>query len=321
VKEQLMKWKAFMAGYFTFTRRERIGLVLLIFVIIITFLLPAMISNTNTRFVPADTVWIAAVKKLETIKTDKEKKLFDSRTGDADISYSYDRSVSHSPASGTLFYFDPNTIDEAAWKQLGLKDKTIHTIKNYLSKGGHFYKTEDLKKVYGLHSNDYSRLEPYIKIKADISEEKAPVYTRKENESKRFSYNSIDINTADSTAFIALPGIGSKLALRITNFRDKLGGFYAVTQVGETYGLADSTFQKIKQYFKIENTSLKKIDINIATLDELKSHPYIRYAIARALVAYRNEHGLFKQIEDIKQVMVITNEVYNKVSPYLIINN
>ena len=45
---------------------------------------------------------------------------------------------------------------------------------------------------------------------------------------------SVDINTADTTAFISLPGIGSKLAARIVNFRDKLGGFYSIDQVGET---------------------------------------------------------------------------------------
>jgi DNA uptake protein ComE-like DNA-binding protein len=42
---------------------------------------------------------------------------------------------------------------------------------------------------------------------------------------------SVDINSADTSAFIALPGIGSKLAARIVNFRDKLGGFYSIEQV------------------------------------------------------------------------------------------
>jgi DNA uptake protein ComE-like DNA-binding protein len=72
----------------------------------------------------------------------------------------------------------------------------------------------------------------------------------------RFTIFIIDINSADTTSFIALPGIGSKLAARIINFRDKLGGFYSVAQVGETFGLPDSTFQKIKQYLKLENTVL-----------------------------------------------------------------
>ena len=65
-------------------------------------------------------------------------------------------------------------------------------------------------------------------------------------------YSIIDVNTADTSAFISLPGIGSKLAARIVTFREKLGGFYSVEQIGETYGLPDSTFQKIKQWLKLE---------------------------------------------------------------------
>ena len=315
-----------MTGYFTFTRRERIGLLVLVCLIIIIFLLPGIISNKNNNpSIQADTAWIAAAKKLEVIETEKEGKLFNSPSRDNDITYQYDRPVTSSPVTGTLFYFDPNTIDDLAWKKLGLKDKTIHTIKNYLSKGGHFYKAEDLKKVYGLRVNDYSRLEPFIKIATGNADDKPAAnkpaeYARKENETKRFSYNIIDINTADTAAFISLPGIGSKLAARIVNFREKLGGFYSIAQLGETYGLPDSSFQKIRQYLKLETVSVRKININNATLDELKAHPYIRYNIANPIIAYRNEHGSFSRIDDLKKVMAVTDEVYNKISPYLTIN-
>ena len=49
-----------------------------------------------------------------------------------------------------------------------------------------------------------------------------------------------EINSADTTAFIALPGIGSKLAARIVLFREELGGFYNIEQIREVYGLQDS---------------------------------------------------------------------------------
>jgi len=32
---------------------------------------------------------------------------------------------------------------------------------------------------------------------------------------------------------MALPGIGSKLADRIVKFREKLGGFYSISQIGK----------------------------------------------------------------------------------------
>ena len=119
---------------------------------------------------------------------------------------------------------------------------------------------------------------------------------------------------------IALPGIGSKLAQRIITFRDKLGGFYKIEQVAETFALPDSTFQKIKNRLLLANTALKQININTATLDELKSHPYLRYAIANAIVQYRAQHGNFNSISDLKKMALVTDELFTKAAPYLKIN-
>ena len=211
------------------------------------------------------------------------------------------------------------------WQKLGLRDKTISTIQNYLSKGGKFRKAEDLQRIYGLFPNEFERIAPYIKIEPAVEKNNQKEFTdRQPTENppvKTYTsrYTVVDINLADTTALIALPGIGSKLATRIIAFRDKLGGFYSVNQVGETFGLPDSTFQKIKQYLKLENGSVRKININTASVDELKSHPYIRYSLANPIVAYRNQHGIFTKVEDIKKVMVVTEEVYSKIAPYLII--
>jgi competence ComEA-like helix-hairpin-helix protein len=90
-----------------------------------------------------------------------------------------------------------------------------------------------------------------------------------------------------------------------------------VDQVGETYGLPDSAFQKIKQWLKLHDPAVKKININTATVDELKTHPYIKYGIATVIVAYRNEHGAFSRVEDIRKVMAVTNDIYRKIEPYL----
>ena len=273
----------------------------------------------------ADTSWIAAVKKLEI--RDSSFSDNDRQSEESTSAYQYDRKKSNyyesSVTKGQLFYFDPNTISSAAWKRLGIRDKTIQTILNYLSKGGHFYKPEDLERIYGLRKDEYERLLPYVRIEStSLVDNKQFVSPKPNSESQPAKiyvakYSAIDINIADTSALVSLPGIGSKLASRIVTFRERLGGFYSIEQIGETYGLADSTFQKIKQYLKLDNLSIKKININTATVDELKSHPYIRYGIANPIVAYRNEHGAFSKIEDIKKVMAVTDEIYKKIAPYL----
>jgi competence ComEA-like helix-hairpin-helix protein len=323
-----VKWGKFIRDYLLFTRKERIGILTVVSVILLTLFLPDILSKSNrNRPIKMDTAWMTAVKRSEIIVQDSSNNDYQKNDNDNAYTYQYDKRKSsyneNDITKGELFYFDPNTITKPEWKKLGLRDKTIKTIENYRSKGGRFYKPEDLQRIYGLHDDEYERLKPYIKIESNAPEtNEAFVSSRSKDKiqpSKTYAtrYSVINVNTADTTAFISLPGIGSKLAARIITFREKLGGFYSVEQIGETYGLPDSTFQKIKQYLKLDNPSVKKININTSTVDEMKAHPYIKYSLANPIVTYRNEHGSFSKVEDIKKVMVVTDEIYNKIAPYL----
>jgi competence protein ComEA len=319
-----MQWKEIVTDYLTFTRRERIGIIIVLTLIIIAILLPTIFTAKDaTALNTPDTTWITAVKKLE----QKEKPVDENGSyGNETTAYQYDPSKrnNYNKSAGELFYFDPNTLSKEGWEKLGLRDKTIQTIQNYLGKDGRFKKAEDLQRVYGLHKDEYERPAPFIKIQTETKGKTAESFSNKNSSAEnnipaKPSYRplSVDINSADTSAFIALPGIGSKLAARIVNFRDKLGGFYSIEQVRETFGLPDSTFQTIKQYLKLENATVRKININSATVDVLKVHPYIKWNIANPIVAYRNEHGSFSSIEDIKKIMIITDDIYKKIVPYL----
>jgi len=309
-----MKWKEFLRDYFVFTRKERIGLLIVILVIIGIWIFPKLSRPSAPQTIPPDTSWIHAAEKLMNLSDDSGDQ---PDTNDL----AYMRPLSQLPleSKGQLFDFDPNTLSTGGWKKLGIREKTISTIQNYLKKGGHFSEAEDLKKIYGVRPDDYVRLKPYIRITSPKTESPAD----KQSEFKKETFATkprlvvVDINTADTAAFIALPGIGSKLALRIVNFRDKLGGFYSVDQIAETYGLPDSAFLKIKPFLKVETSIVKKLNINTATKEEMKSHPYLKWNLANAIVEYRNQHGAFSSVEDLKRISLITSDVFDKVKFYL----
>ena len=235
----------------------------------------------------------------------------------------------HSPPA-SLFYFDPNTISAEGWEQLGLRAKTIGTILKYLSKGGHFYKPDDLKKIYGLHAKDYERLEPYIRIDKrlkhpDKNYKNETAYVRNapapKPAYKKPQPKLIDINDADTSAFIALPGIGGKLAARIIAFRERLGGFHTIEQIAETYGLPDSTFQSIRPFMVLSNPRPRQLNINTATLETLRQHPYIKWGLATAIIRYREQHGPFKSLQDLQQLAPVTPAIYHKILPYLAVSD
>ncbi len=223
--------------------------------------------------------------------------------------------------NGTMFYFDPNTLGEDGWRKLGVREKTIGTIKNYLSKAGKFRQPDDIRKIWGLSAEEKDRLVPYVRI-ADVQKNTSgytadyrPAYERKPYEKK--TIQPVEINNGDSLAFVSLPGIGAGFSRRIINFRNKLGGFYRVEQVAETFGLPDSTYQKIKPFLTINKEAVRKININTCSSEELKSHPYIRWQLANIITEYKKQHGNFKQLDELKNIMLINEELYGKISPYL----
>lgn len=310
--------KIFFSDYFAFTKKERTGiimlLVLLLFFIFLPFLYPLFIKEKHTDA----SVFKNEIAVLQLEQPDSTKKITQKNFDEDNYSGYYRPSEKNkNKLSGELFYFDPNTASIADWQKLGLRDKTINTIQNYISKGGRFYKPEDIGKVWGLHQDEVQRLLPYVQIKS--KEENYP----EKNDAAIFfdkpqnNYNNIDINNADTTTLIALPGIGSKLAQRIINFRDKLGGFYAIQQVAETFGLPDSTFKKIKTRLTVNGTAVKQFNINAATVEELNAHPYIHYNIANAIVQYRMQHGNFASVAVIKNIMLVHDDLFNKLMPYL----
>jgi competence ComEA-like helix-hairpin-helix protein len=89
-----------------------------------------------------------------------------------------------------------------------------------------------------------------------------------------------------------------------------------VDQIGQTYGLPDTTFQLIKPYLQL-NGEVKKININTITKDELKNHPYVKWKLANAIIEYRNQHGLFKDLGDLKNIAIMDDETFSRITPYL----
>jgi len=303
--------------YFSFTRKERNGIILLCGLILVF------------SFLPMAFPWFYSTPETDAAELEKEiaalKIIHADSTGDRhypvkpdwNTGYAKQRGNARAEVPAELFFFDPNTLSPEDWKKLGIRDKTIQTIQRYVSKGGRFRKPGDIEKIWGLREDEVKRLMPYVSIKPENKANSIPGSFQKEK--FRLEIQPFDINTADTSSFISLPGIGSKLAARIIAFREKLGGFYSVNQVAETYALPDSAFQKIRKYLFVKQPVVKQFNINLSAVAEMRSHPYLRQNLAAAIVEYRERHGNYKSVADIKKIMMVTDEIYEKLAPYLTI--
>lgn len=211
------------------------------------------------------------------------------------------------------FPFDPNTMTLEMGQKLGLKENTVKAIINYRKSGGLFISKEDLKKIYTLSPDEYEILESYILITPDTS--------IKIKQEKERLILAIEINSTDTLELQQLKGIGPSFARRIIKYRDMLGGYHSAKQLLEVYGMDSIRFAGIADHIVINDNSTKKININTATVKEMIKHPYIEFYLAKSIITYRTEIEKYTDISQIKNAKLIYEELFQKIAPYLTIEN
>ncbi|MBP5333407.1 MAG: helix-hairpin-helix domain-containing protein [Bacteroidales bacterium] len=162
------------------------------------------------------------------------------------------------------FRFNPNTISIEDLQRLGFSEKQAQAIDNYRLKGGRFRRPADFAKSYVVADSVYKRLEQYIEIP------------------------KLDLNKADSTALLDLPGIGPWFAGRIVSYRESLYGYSSIDQLLDIKNFSEERLQGIRDLVVLS----KPGPYPLWTLpeEELKKHPYISNAEAHGIVLYR-EHN------------------------------
>jgi competence protein ComEA len=308
----------FFKDYLSFSRSEKNALIILSFILILiilaNFFLPYLIINEK-KFTPQQ---LAEIKNIQAILNDTCRKSENTSGREMKYKSNYVDSLQAENNMGEyqLFVFDPNTITPAKWIKLGVPEKVINHIVNYIQKGGRFYKKEDLRKIYGLNEKVYERLEPYININSE---------NRKPYTSQIFNTNklpikeklkiTIELNTATEADLDKLPTIGESFAKRIVKYRQMLGGYYSPGQLMEVYGFDTARYNTIKGMITIDVTKINKIPINLADVKQLGKHPYIGFKNAELIIDQRNSKGPFKSINELEKTL--GNASYNRLSAYL----
>lgn len=124
----------------------------------------------------------------------------------------------------------------------------------------------------------------------------------------------VDLNSIDSVSLVKLPGIGPWFALRIVEYRDRLGGYCSVRQLAEIDGLPDS----VMQWFVVTDTvPIRKLQVNHSSLSELRRHPYINFYQARVIVELIRQHGPIKGPDRLSLFDEFNGQDLERLEPYL----
>lgn len=226
-----------------------------------------------------------------------------------------------------LFPFDPNRLPVEQWVALGLSERQAAAIHAYEKAGGRFRSKRDLARMRVVDPELFARWSSYIQLPDSLpangpgpgpeasgtGEGGRPAWTIRPDP------RPVEINTADSIALVSVPGIGPAFAKGLIKYREKLGGYHSLDQLGEVYVLRDKpdAVARIRERLVVDTLMVRRMPVNTVTVEELAAHPYAGWRVAKALVAYRGQHGPFRDVAAIKGCALVSDSLFRKLAPYL----
>ena len=157
----------------------------------------------------------------------------------------------------------------------------------------------------------------------------------------------LDVNAADRTELLQVPGVGPTMADAILSHRTTFGPFQSLDELDSVRGIGGKTLVKLRPWLTVEakteakpvapqveklerklaappavpaqSTKLaagQQIDINTASVAELQGLPGIGPKLAERIVEARNQKP-FASIEDLRRVGGIGAKTLEKLRPHL----
>ncbi|ASB49782.1 helix-hairpin-helix domain-containing protein [Alkalitalea saponilacus] len=193
----------------------------------------------------------------------------------------------------------PELLEEIGWSQ-----SMIDSFTNWQS--SHWFPVR-----YDLPSLEYWTIDSLIK------QIQPTLIAKQKRHTSGMDDLQISINLADTAHWQLLRGVGPVLSRRIVAYRRALGGFVDINQISEVYGISPVLFNDIKPFLVLDTIVVDPININTASVRQLREHPYLSFFHAKEIVDYRQKNGSIRNLNEIETLEELSNLSWDRMRFYL----
>ena len=313
-----------LENYFYYSKSERNGVIFLTALTLGILIVPKIIS-----------IYYKPAKAIDYRAFEPEILAYHKSLADED----FEDKQGVQRSESILFTFDPNTASKDDFIRLGLSAKIATTISHYREKGGHFYKKEDLKKIYGMNSDDYSRLENYISLDENTKIATNDNYRTPQYETPgEVKLMPFDPNSATEIELLTI-GLDKNTVKNVLKYREKGGKFFMKEDLKRIYGFTDLDFLRLEKFIQITDNQTNKnysvtnerkneqknesintplfIDVNQATYEEWLQLRGIGRTFAARIIQHREKLGGFISLDQLKEIYGLPDSTFRSITPYL----
>ncbi len=229
-----------------------------------------------------------------------------------------------------LFVFDPNTATLQEFCRLGLDVRTAANIVKYRERGKRFEIPEDFATCYGVTLDQYTRLEPYIRIGDEFRLKSTDNFSanssargnERETEPEfEDSVSDFDPNILDADGFVAL-GFSPRQADVIIRYRRSIGGFRTKDDFAKCYVVSDVMMERLGPHICMAekdphdsvSSDTLRIEINSADSTTLRRISGVGDVLVVRIMEYRERLGGFVSVEQLAEIRGMTPENLDRIA-------
>src|SRR5690554_386258 len=256
-----------LRSYLIFTKQQRKGIVFLLFLIIALLCIYWFVDFSEEDLLNIDSMEIVAVQKeLDSLRLLEIEK-----------------------RAPRLYPFNPNYLTDYRGSVIGMSNEEIDRLLQFREAGNWINSASDFQKVTQVSDSLLSVISPYFNF-PDWVATPSPVKKSKDDYGFTAKPNSqkIDLNLATKEELQQVSGIGEVLSTRIIQYRERLGGFAADSELHAVYGLDSAVAQRTLNLFAVKTPrEIVKININTASASDIATVPGVSFDLAKEIWEFR----------------------------------
>jgi len=283
--------------YFSFSRTERNGLVVLCAILCVVIAANFLI-NLFDKPEPND---FYEIKKAIAEWKSRNETVMESR-------------------NKILFPFNPNTVSETKLDCLAIPGFVKQNILKYRQSGGRFYGPASIKKIYGMNDSIFGAVEEYLLFDRQKKAESINDLSEKTNDKPVVSF--FDPNFTSEEELIKL-GFNNYQASNLVKYRAKGGIIKKPGDLLKIYGIDTAFYMKLAPWIKIEAReadhfssspeTFRIIELNTADSTALIRLNGIGPVFASRIIRYRELLGGFIKKEQLLEVYNFRSETFRQI--------
>lgn len=223
----------------------------------------------------------------------------------------------------TIYPFNPNFITDYRGFVLGMSTAEIDRLLLFRKENKYVNSAKEFQQVTQVSDEWLKTYSTYFKFPDWVNNPKVKrEYVEYSKPKVDVPVVAICINSSTLEDLQKVRGIGPYYADKIMKEREKYGGFVSIQQLRFVYGLSEEVVNELYRHFKVMNApTVTTLNINEASINQLKELPYMNYYIAREVVKHRSMNGDFVNKEGLLQIEKFPLDKIDIISLYLRFTN